>query len=593
MSTSTSQQDLPAFSPHICCRATLFRSRVWQGLLALFLVLVPVEARAQVGREFVTVEAYVGRARVVHLGKILEITQIEYGEPLTDIQKLGKPYRLVFAVSETLRGEEVKSLELVLSLQGAHFLEYMRDHSIEVMLVGGPTRGDSYPDAEIGIEEQGKRVDDERYHFRLLDNVMVPESGGKDSIAAQINRKNDSCRMFTNELRIALGREAILRRARDFAKQHSEILSTVSLRIPNEFGALCGHPNAYCIITLPICPETRTALIALKDDPGLILRRIKSKDEDSNLASVLVGAHKALAAFPVGIANLAAGQSKLTPQAPDSPANWVDSDNGDLSLRLSVKSECLATQETIVVIASIRNNSAQPLTILRPFGDQFEALAGQTKIWSAQGHVKYTGPTWDYVVNKTAFITLNPKEIATDTLDLSVSDFAETAKAGNYAVRYDYEYRGTWDKTVADEGVKGIWHGTICSREVQLKKQAAKVPRPSQEQLFADRRKLVSLAKVLEEKPDDPTAQQNAAAEAIRLAPHMPGDRLVWDVLLKTRTLKDGMSLAEAEELLGPPARMSDNSVGWYFNPQSRHVAPYLHAKVFWNGLGEWEITRR
>ena len=78
---------------------TPFRLRVQQGFLALFLALVPVEAWAQVGREFVTVEAHVGRARVVHVGKILEIKQIEYGKPLTDIQKLGKPHRLVFAVS--------------------------------------------------------------------------------------------------------------------------------------------------------------------------------------------------------------------------------------------------------------------------------------------------------------------------------------------------------------------------------------------------------------------------------------------------------------------------------------------------------------
>ena len=140
---------------------TIARAR--QGVLTLLLALVPVVASAQVGREFVAVEAHVGRARVVHVGKIFEITQIEYGKPLTDIQKSGKPYRLVFAVSETIRGEEVKSLELVLSLQSAHFLEYMRDHSIEIMLVGGPTRGDSYRDAEIGIEEQGKQLDDERY----------------------------------------------------------------------------------------------------------------------------------------------------------------------------------------------------------------------------------------------------------------------------------------------------------------------------------------------------------------------------------------------------------------------------------------------
>ena len=473
MSTSAALQSLLALSTHTCCRATLFSSRVRQGFFALFLALVPVVALAQVGREFVTVEAYVGRARVVHVGKILEIKQIEYGKPLTDIQKLGKPYRLVFKVSETIRGDEVKSLELVLSLQSTHFLEYMRDHSVEIMLVGGPTRGDSYRGAEIGIEEQGKRVDDERYQFRLLDNVKVPESGGKDSIAAQINQKYDSCRMFTNELEIVVGREAILKRARDFAKQHSDVLSAVSLRVPNEFGALCGDPNAYCIIKLPICLETKSVLVALKDDPGLILRRIQSRDEESNLSLVLVGAHKALAMFPDGSENLASGQSKPTPQAPDSPGEWVGSDNGDLSLRLRVKSARLAAQDSIFVIAEIRNNRTEPVTILRPFigNIQLVAHASQLKIWGEHGQIEYNGPIADYELNKSAFITLAAKEIATETLELTISDFAETGKAGTYAVRYDYSYSGEGEKKVADEGVKGIWHGSICSREVQVKRK--------------------------------------------------------------------------------------------------------------------------
>lgn len=393
MSTSTVIQYLQTHSTLIDCRATLFYLRSRQCFLALFLAMLPVDAWAQIGREFVSVEAFVGQSRILHVGKIIEIKPIEYGKPLTDIQKLGKPHRLVFEVSETIRGKEVRRLELVLSLQSTHFLEYMRDQSIEVMLVGGPTVRDSYSGTEIGIEEDGKQLADERYNFRLLDNVMVPESGGEDSIAAQINRKYDSSQMFTDELEIARGREAILRRARDFAHQYSDMLSFVSLRVPNEFGALCGDPNAYCIITLPICPETRTTLIALKDDPGLILRRIKSENEDLNLALVLTGAHKALAAFPDGIANLGAAQSRSTSQASDSPADWVNSDNGDLSLRLSVKSELLTSEDAIVLIASIRNNRSEPVTILRPFGDHYEAVAGGIKIWNEQGLVKYTGAT--------------------------------------------------------------------------------------------------------------------------------------------------------------------------------------------------------
>ncbi len=295
-----------------------------------------------------------------------------------------------------------------------------------------------------------------------------------------------------------------------------------------------------------------------------------------------------------------------SPKAPDLPGAWVNSDNGDLSLRLRFKSALLATQDSIFVIAEIRNNTARPVTILRPFGDPYPAEAGQIKIWGEQGRIEYIGPVPDYDLNKTSFITLEAKEIAADTLELPVRNFAETGKAGSYAVRYDYSYRGTWDEIVAKQGVKGIWHGAICSREIQLKKLegVAQAPRPSQEQLNADLRKLLPLAGILNEKPDDATARQEAAGLAIRLAPHLPGNRMVWEVLIKMRTLKDGMSLPDAEELLGSPARKSEKFVVWYAHPDSKHVTPYLRANVQKlranvqatvqkDGLAEWTLTNQ
>ena len=84
------------------------------------------------------------------------------------------------------------------------------------------------------------------------------------------------------------------------------------------------------------------------------------------------------------------------PQALDLPGEWVTSDDGDLSLRLRVKSALLATQDSIFVIAAIRNNTARPVTILRPFGDHYLAEAGQIKIWGEQGRIEYIGPVPDY-----------------------------------------------------------------------------------------------------------------------------------------------------------------------------------------------------
>jgi hypothetical protein len=268
--------------------------------LALLLAMVPFSASAQIGRIFVSAEAYAGLSRVVYVGKIVGLERMEYEKPLTFTQKLGKPYRLVFEVDGTIRGNGGKRLELVLSLQTTIYLEYMRDHSVKIMLVGGPIRLDTFPGAEVGIEEQGKRLDGQWYQFRVLDPVELPKSGAERAIASQINTNYDSCRMFTDEFEIVVGGQAILKRARAFAKKYPKTLSSVTLRVPNEFGALCGDPNAYCGITLPVCPETKAALVALKDDPGLILRRIKSRDEGYNRSLLLTEVNKALAVFPEG-----------------------------------------------------------------------------------------------------------------------------------------------------------------------------------------------------------------------------------------------------------------------------------------------------
>jgi hypothetical protein len=126
----------------------------------------------------------------------------------------------------------------------------------------------------------------------------VPESGAESAIASQINTSYDSGRMFTGELEVVMGTEEILKRVRGFAKKHPKTLSAVTLRVPNEFGALCGDPNAFCAITLPICPETKATLVAIKADPGLILRRIESSDERYNRLLLAAEVNKALAAFP-------------------------------------------------------------------------------------------------------------------------------------------------------------------------------------------------------------------------------------------------------------------------------------------------------
>jgi hypothetical protein len=130
--------------------------------------------------------------------------------------------------------------------------------------------------------------------------------------------------------------------------------------------------------------------------------------------------------------------------------------------------------------------------------------------------------------------------------------------------------------------------------EVARLKRSANVPATdSGEAHQAGLRKLLELERSLAEKPDDPAVRKEAGDLAAKLAPDLPGNRLVWGVLLKAGVLKDGMSLNDAEKLLGPPTDKSGKVVGWYFNPTNRHVAPYLHAQPTKDALTGWKLTSR
>lgn len=106
-------------------------------------------------------------------------------------------------------------------------------------------------------------------------------------------------------------------------------------------------------------------------------------------------------------------------------------------------------------------------------------------------------------------------------------------------------------------------------------------------------RKLLELERALGEKPADAAVRKEAADLAAKLAPELPGNRLVWGMLIKAGVLRDGMTLTDAEKLLGPPTEKSGTVVGWYFNPTNRHVAPYLHARATQDGLGGWTLNSR
>src|SRR5262245_25825157 len=99
------------------------------------LLVAWITAAAQRGRAFVSVEAHVVTAFTVHVGTVKDLQPIEYAKPADGFYP-GNPYKVSFTVTETIKGTPAKSVELILTLQHAFNLEYLRDNKIEVMLVG-------------------------------------------------------------------------------------------------------------------------------------------------------------------------------------------------------------------------------------------------------------------------------------------------------------------------------------------------------------------------------------------------------------------------------------------------------------------------
>jgi hypothetical protein len=109
--------------------------------------------------------------------------------------------------------------------------------------------------------------------------------------------------------------------------------------------------------------------------------------------------------------------------------------------------------------------------------------------------------------------------------------------------------------------------------------------------LALDIRMLHRLQAAMIEKPNDYVLKTDAADLAKRIAPHSKGNRTVWQVLLDTKVLEDGMTVERAEKLLGPATEKSPERLGWYFNPNhQRHVAPYLGARITEKGLVGWKL---
>lgn len=273
---------------------------VQRFLVPLILILAANSCLAQRGRAFFTVEAQMAVAQRVYLGRIVSLEQVDYPLPPDPLSTFWKQFRMKFEVSETIKGERVKLVTVILNLQHADQLNYFLQHKTELLLERGAkyVPGVDSTSLYYVLEEEGKPVSDASIYFRTLGPVERGPRSEQRTVGEQIDIDLDSGRMFGADLTLFKSRSSVLRRAREFVKAHPGTLQTLHMSIPNEFATLCGYPNAFALIVLPVCPETERMLIRLLKDPDQLSRRAKIRDWDRWRLAIMVNALNALKPFP-------------------------------------------------------------------------------------------------------------------------------------------------------------------------------------------------------------------------------------------------------------------------------------------------------
>jgi hypothetical protein len=271
----------------------------FKAMAASFLLLLAAIGFGQTGRGFLSIEAAVGMSRSFQVGTITSIEKVDFVYEAKQAHQYGNVYRLKVHVTETIRGPKAKDLTLLLAVQIIQPLTYMKDHKIEVLLIGGNRLlGTHFMSSYPLLEEQGKRVDGEVYQIRPLENIDTEDIHQEDREGKQLNTDFDSGKFFDINLNVIDNRTEILRHARTFAKKYPEVLTGFWFMVPNSFGVHCGYTNAFCGITLPYCDESRRTLERIKKDPDLLLKDEGKTEWRWDRAKILDQVSKTLGTFP-------------------------------------------------------------------------------------------------------------------------------------------------------------------------------------------------------------------------------------------------------------------------------------------------------
>lgn len=156
------------------------------------------------------------------------------------------------------------------------------------------------------------------------------------------------------------------------------------------------------------------------------------------------------------------------------------SKDGKLALHLAAREAKVKPDQPLELIATLKNLSNQPIHVIRPFGDWYEARAIGLDIRGPAGKLKYLGPTPGYVIGSTAFTTLKSGQSVQDSLKLTSDEFDLFQSPGKYTIAFDYAYDGHWDYVAKRADLPtDNWQGKIRSNTITVEILKGKIEPPA------------------------------------------------------------------------------------------------------------------
>jgi hypothetical protein len=190
-----------------------------------------------------------------------------------------------------------------------------------------------------------------------------------------------------------------------------------------------------------------------------------------DVKSSIVHILSALLLLAAGCTDAPQQPDQSQPPAAEQPSSeWVDSEDGVLSLRLGTPDTTVDCKDPITVVVELRNNSDEPVNVLRPFGD-LNAVASWFDLTGPKGAIGYTDGMPSYPLGRNGFAELTPGKSICGWQDLIVECFDGSDLSGQYTVRYKYAVGRGHRESAERMGVENVWTGEITSRAVTVMKE--------------------------------------------------------------------------------------------------------------------------